>query len=213
MEHQMSAGESSQPSPLPVEAVVRSQVESLLAAKLAEYKRIAWAFLTGFGLIFAILTANRLISENSLLVYLHDELFGTERGLGPAINHSVALSYSNQFVLKPATTPVQFLTFYANETQTVTALIEIKHHGNSTPNRIIIRLDRLSEPIWNGTDDMDFSRRDLTMKIRQPAEFSPAAEHMHNLTFQFDPAAPENDQDETHVQVIVNVIGLEEKPK
>ena len=95
----MPLDDSSPPLPEHVESAVRRQVESVLAAKLAEYKRVVPAFLLGSGLLFTILIANRLISQNSLLVYLHDEIFGSERNLGSGINLRVALSYSNQFAL------------------------------------------------------------------------------------------------------------------
>jgi hypothetical protein len=197
--------------PASIENVVRSQVENVVTAKFNEYKRIAWAFLLGFGCLFTFLIANRLISENSLLVYVHDQLFGTERGIDAAVNLSVALSYSNQFVLN-RTTPVQYLTFYANDLQTVVALVDVKHHGKDTPSKVIVRFDRMADPIWSGTDEMDFSKLDLTPDIRKPAEFSPG-EHLHNLTFELDPAAPRNTDDEIHIRILINVIGLEQKPK
>ncbi len=189
--------------------VRRSQVEEIVNAKIGEYKRIIRAFLLGFGILFVVLITNRLISQHSLLVYLHDEMFGSERYLGSAINKSVALSYSNEFALD-SNTPYEYLSFYANDPQTVIALIEVKHHGASSPNEVLVRLDQIPDPVWRGSQDLDFNKLDLTDQVRKPAVMSSPADHVHNLTFQISRSNPKSD-DHVHVRVLVNVIGLEQK--
>jgi hypothetical protein len=195
-----------------LETVVREQVDSALKAKLGEYRRLAYAFLIGLGLLVAFLTGNRLMSERSLLVVLHDQIFGIEerfeKKVHQTIDNTVAFSYSNHFWLQFPNESTQHIAFYANPKQRVIALVEIKHKGTGTPHRVAIRLNRRSTPIWSETDDLDFERLDLSEQIREPTLFSAGATNVHLLRFALeDPDA--GAQERVFVRVLLNVVGLE----
>jgi hypothetical protein len=190
--------------------LTRSDVETILEEKLKGYRRVAYAFLLGLGGLFVLLAANQLLSKRSLLVYLHDELFGSDRSLAGVIDSSVALSYSEQFSLTP-TDSIRYVSFYASETQKVLLLTEIKHYGPGEPNRVIIRLDHLEKPIFHEAGDLNFEKYDLTELVKGPAQFASGAEHVHTLTFQLDPELI-NQRDVANIRILANVVGLEKTP-
>ena len=190
------------------EALSSTDVEKIIDARINEYKRIAKAFLLGFSLLIIFLIANRLVSQNSLLVFLHDQIFGSERYLAGAINKSVALSYSNRFELD-SNTPIQYLGFYANPTQTVIGLIDIKHTGADSPNAVLVKLDGENQ-IWSGVQDLNFSKIDLTKMVREPAQMSSTIENVHTLSFQISRSNLSSD-DHVYIRALINVIGLESK--
>jgi hypothetical protein len=200
---------TSAPPSKSTEVLSRTDVEKIIDARISEFKKIAKAFLLGFSLLIIILVANRFVSQNSLLVFLHDQIFGTERYLAGAINKSVALSYSSEFMLTSAA-QVQYASFYANPTQTVIGLIEVKHSGPSEPSEVLVRLDQFPDPVWRGTEDLDFNKIDLTKMVREPARMSSPAENVHNLTFQLK-GSNESPGDSVHVRILINIIGLEAK--
>lgn len=188
----------------------RSEVESIIDEKLRVYRRIAYAFLLGFTGLIIVLVANQLVSRQSLLVFIHDQLFGSERSLREAIDKSVALSYSEQFTLG-TDDPVQYVSFYANETQKVIALVDVKHYGTGNRNKVLIKLDQMDELLYDKVDDLDFQKVDLTERVRKIGHFTSGAEHVHTLTFQLDPET-RNPKDHTNIRLLANVVGLESNP-
>jgi len=189
----------------------RSEIEAMLEEKLRGYRKTAYAFLLGFGGLFVFLIANQLLSTKSLLVFLHDQMFGSDRYLGEVIDSSVALSYSEQFLLTAAD-GVRYVSFYANEPQRVVLLTDIKHSGTGARNKVIIRLDHLEKPIFHEATDLNFEKVDLTESVRAPAQFASSAEHVHTLTFQLDPEQI-NAGDVANIRILANVVGLEKKPQ
>lgn len=203
--------EGSHPNlPEDLEAAVRQRVEAALEARIVQYRKIVYAFLAGFGLLGLILISNRIISEQSLLVMLHDQIFGFEQSLTRAMGGSVNFSYSNEFWLDP-TEPVHYLAFYANQAQTVTALIDVKHSGAGKQAPVTMRLDESANTIWAGSDDLHYRRLDLTAEIRKPAQLSPGADNVHFLTFSMDGAHSAGVDDRVFVRVMINVLGLERR--
>lgn len=195
--------ESSLPEGL--EVVLQREVKAAVEAKIAEYWKIVRAFLLGLGLLVALLVANRLLSPESLLVLLHDQIFGFEKHLTRVMGKSVNFSYSNQFWLDPRE-PAQFMTFYANKTQRAWARIEIKHMGVGEASTVSIRLD--DSPLWEGTDTFDDRLEDLTEQIQKPAHLA-RGENIHVLMFRVD-NRPEHARDRVFVRVLTNIIGLEQ---
>ncbi len=198
-----SANDPSLPEGL--EAVVQRQVKAAVEAKIVEYWKIIRAFLLGLGLLVALLVANRLLSPESLLVMLHDQIFGFDKHLTRVMSRNVNFSYSNQFWLQ-AKDQTQYMAFYANKTQKVSALIEIKHTGVGEPRTVSIRLD--DSPLWEGTDSIENRLWDLTDLIKKPAQLA-LGENIHMLTFRADNRA-EHAGDRVFVRVLTNIIGLEE---
>jgi hypothetical protein len=192
-----------------VEGLIRERVEAVFAAKLAEYKRVGYAFLLGLGLVFSVLIGDGLLSKHSLLVFLHDEVFGGfEKNLASAMARSVNFSYSNQFWLDK-TTSTQFVTFYADKAQNVNALIEIKHSGGGQTRKVTIKLDNNEkEKIWDSDQDLDLKPIDLTSLVRGPCNFCDAP-NVHHLTFSLDGSAA---GDIVSFKVLLNVLGMEALP-
>jgi hypothetical protein len=193
----------------PSQGLSRADVEAILEEKIKGYRRIVYAFLLGLGGLFLFLVANQLLSKRSLLVFLHDQLFGSDRYLGEVIDSSVALSYSEQFSLAPAE-GVRYISFYASDTQKVILLTDVKHYGPGARSKVIIRLDHLEKPIFDEASDLNFEKVDLTESVRSRAQFASGAEHVHTLTFQLDPEQL-NPQDVANIRILANVIGLEKK--
>jgi hypothetical protein len=203
--------EDSHPNlPEGLEAVVQQRVEAALDARIVQYRKIVCAFLAGFGLVAVFLISNRIISQESLLVMLHDQIFGFEHSLTREMGGSVNFSYSNEFLLQP-TEPVHYLAFYASQAQIVKALIDIKHSGAGEQIPVTIRLNESANPIWAGSDDLQFRRLDLTAEIRKPAQLSPGADNVHYLTFSIDSARTAEVADRVFVRVMINVLGLERR--
>lgn len=186
------------------EAVIQRRVKDAVEAKVGEYRKIIRAFLLGFGLLIVFLAANRLLSTESLIVLLHDQVFGFDSQLRQAMSKTVNFSYSNQFWLDTKD-PVQFMPFYANKTQRAVSLIEIKHMGTGEPASVSIHLDDTS--IWEGIDSFDSRLEDLTERIQKPAHLA-RGENVHILMFRVD-GRPEHVGDKVFVRVLTNIIGLE----
>lgn len=193
-------------------STLQELVRAEISSKLAEYRRILYAFLAGFGLLVTFLVANRLMSEYSLIVAVHDQIFGFRQNLVQAMGSTVAFSYSTQFQLELPQPRRQFINFYSDKSQEVVALVDIKHSGSGAQNRVAIRLNQNKDALWSGDDDITFQRYDLTEDIRKPAVFAPGAYNVHTLTFAIEPEST-NKQDRVVVRVLINVIGLEAKNK
>jgi hypothetical protein len=191
-------------------SITREQVEAIVEGKLKFYKTVVYAFALGLTSLFILLTANQLLSNRPLLVYLHDQIFGSDRALSELIDKSVALSYSDQFALKAQDKP-RNLYFYANKQQKVVIVLAVEHSGPTKHNsKLLVTLDQFESPIFDSPVKLEFSNMDITDKTSAPVHFAPGPENVHCLTFQVDPKDIDPN-DQLSIRIITNVSGLETK--
>lgn len=192
--------------PAEVRRYIGETVGAQVEAKLRYYRRILYAFLGGLGLIVAVLVGTGLVSERSLIEIVHDQIFGFERSLDDALSGSVAVSYNNQFWLgtAPGDDQVQSITFYADTTQEVEALVDISHVGTGRPLEVTITLDEAPASIWSKATDLH-ERLDITKAMRGHDHLIARDVNVHRLTFGVQEGAPTEDR--VFVSALVNVRG------
>jgi hypothetical protein len=199
-------------TPQGLEEMVESRVEAALNSKINEYKKIARAFLAGLGLLTALVVGHGLLSGRSLLVMLHDEVFGFEGSLAKAMSNHVAVSYNNQFVLgsQANSESAQAIAFFAKNPQRVQAFIQVSHFGTGDRRSVSIWLDDdRNNPMTSDTKDFEFAEIDLTEAIRDHQHRLGRPKNFHFLNFDIDESLVESD-DRAFVHVLINVLGREE---
>lgn len=190
-----------------VNGMTREQVEAVVEGKLKSYRTVVYAFALGLTCLIILLVANQLIAKRSLLVYLHDQLFGSDRSLSRVIDRSVALSYTDQFALRPNDKP-HYLYFYASKRQRVVLLLDAQHTGTEHENKLLVTLDQIDPPLFDIALSQNFTRTEITDRTSSPAKGAPSAENVHYLSFQID-QKDVNPNDQIFVHVVANVYGLE----
>ena len=193
------------PSESEIESAVAQRVHVALDAKIAEYRKILYAFFLGLGLFVLLITGNYLISNQSLLVMVHDTIFGSSQDLDDALRNSVAVSYSNHFWMSDSDGVEQSIAFYAAESQTVVASIEIKHTGIGASYRVIASLDdiRIFTEREDYTDELTLNHFIEESRFERPNK-------VRRLIFSIDDEG-ESTEDRVLVRVLINVRGLEEE--
>jgi hypothetical protein len=187
--------------------MTREQVEAILEEKLKSYRTVVYAFSLGLTCLIIVLVANQLVAKRSLLVYLHDQLFGSDRMLSEIIDRSVALSYTDQFAVRAQDKP-HYLYFYASKRQKVVLLLDAQHTGTEHENKLLVTLDQIDPPLFDIALPQNFTKTEITTS--RPAKGAPSAENVHYLSFQVD-QRDVNPNDLIFVHVVANVYGLETK--
>jgi hypothetical protein len=190
-----------------VEGLVAEMVDAAVKKKVAEYKRVSLAFLAGVGVLFTVLIGSGLVSERSLILRLHDEIFGFESNLDRALSSNVAVSYSNEYWIgtHEDLARYQSVRFYADTTQRVQALIDIVHSGTGRKQIVAITVD--TKRIWY--DSADTTKVfDLTHDLLFERDISDRRDPVHQLTFAIVEGQGETG-DRVLVRSLINVLGRE----
>ena len=193
-----------------VARLAKEHLEAGLKAKFVEYRKLTYAFLGGLGLLIVLLIGSGLISQQSLLVLLHNQIFGFKKNLDLALRNSASVSYYQQFALGTQEDAVEYwnIGFYADKKQRVRLVLDIQHSATGRLHEVTIKLDEVDEPIWQGKKDWNFGRIELTEKLRSDEQISERPENMHFLIFSIDGEGGKT-KDRVTVGVLINVLGWE----
>ena len=189
---------------------IDESVKHAVERKVAEYKRLAQAFSLGLGALIGFLIAQNFISSESLLVFIHDQLFGFEASLDRAMAKNIAVSYNNQFVLgdHPDLETTQSIAFFAKSPQRVEAWVRLTHFGVGEQRNVTIWLDDArDDPILSNDRDLEFSPTELTNILDDRRHHLGRPTHVHFLNF--DVAEDIETDDKVFVHVLINVLGRE----
>jgi hypothetical protein len=184
-------------------------VEAAIDQKVAEYKRIAYAFIAGVVFVLSLPLLDHLLNGDKIIASIKDQVIQIEpklaRILGPP---RVALSYSNQYLLNAKTSQQQF-AFYATKGQQVKAYVQILHFGpDPQPADVSISLDERVEPLWHGRQDLTWKEVDLTDELNKKGVISAAGPaNVRFLVFRATYGTTTTDS--SLVSVILNVIGFD----
>jgi hypothetical protein len=194
------------------EESIKKMVDEAIAGKIKEYRKIVIAFLSGVGILFIFLIVNGLVSQEALIVKLHDAVFGVdvEKDIQEYLLQEVAVSYNNQFWLGTDgnTSSSNQIFFYATERQDVNAIVSLQHIGSGEMHEVFVKLDGLPASIYEGSDDINFQLFPLGSRLEEArAQFFPTAnKNVHFLVFGIKSRDIVTD-DKILVQVLINVNG------
>ena len=188
---------------------VKKYVEAAIDQKVAELKKIIYAFAAGVAFVLSLPILDHLVNRDKIFDSIRDQIIQIEprlaRILGPP---RVALSYTNQYWLDAHTSQQQF-AFYATKGQQVKAYIEILHFGPD-PERadVSMTLDDRLEPLWHGPQDLTWKEVDLTDELNKKGVISAAGPaNVRFLVFRATYGTKTTDR--AYVKVILNVIGFD----
>ena len=208
----LANGETVTTSPNDTLRVIRQEVTAAVDAKIAEYRRLATAFLSGLFIFVVLLFGDHFWLNDKVLNFVREELIPFGPQLNKFLGNSVAFSYTNEYWIQAPAFEQEQLAFFARKPQSVKALIQVLHRGSGERLPVSIGLDQMPLlPSGNTTEDLLWDTIDLTTKLWTSSVLTPAAPaDVHYLVFRVDKHDLQTD-DRVFIRVLVNVIGLEDR--
>jgi len=192
-------------SPEALEKLIAGKVTEGIDARVASIKRAAKWWLSGFGCLVAILIGTGLVRQENVFRSIHDSVFGFETSLNRSLERNIAVSYSHGFWLGlDPDVPQETLSFYADESQKVVAIIKIQHEGSGERHDVDIRLASSSESLFRSSEDKEF-RLNLTKSLKE-IPVDEAVKGTHLLAFSIADTG-EVDEDRVFVRCLILVSG------
>lgn len=198
-------------APSAAPAVTREEIQQLVddavKRKVAEYRRLLYAFLAGFALLLTGLLGDHWWNDGELLQAIRARAVAFEVHISRMLGKTVAFSYTNQYWLDNVTGQ-QSLAFYATRSQSVVAFIEVLHSGSGEKLPVSVLLDRRGTRLSRTEEDLHWEKLDLTKAIQAEGEEGDAGrDNVHYLVFVAE--HKRQSQDRVFVRVLLNIVGLE----
>ncbi len=188
-----------------IDETVTRRVDAAIAERARQTRKVVQAFLLGLGILVVFLIANGLLSRRSLLVLLHDQIFGYESSVSDMLDRRLSVAYSNHFWLT-ISDPKQSISFYAHPSQHVEARIGITHQGATDRHNVRVFLDESDDALYDDSEDRGYYHLDLDDAIRAHRHQGERPENVHELIFEIDETGTENS---VFLRCLITVRGLE----